>query len=432
MTLCLLTLLIRLPVARATFDWQDGPWGIVIDSSGTPGAVSCPIDFPGGTNSGTALAIHYAMSPTDWPQLWVFLTDGFWRQTSAESEFLTSYRLLQYWSPTNAMRDRNDAISLSVIGTNETGELMIAGHYANDDGTQSIFRVRLEATLERPAAMQTALRARITVSNATGTAVAPYWQGHRLFAEQWALFGVSSMYVADHLTGGLPDWYDALDPTRQYVGLTNDASFLNDGYSVNGSINVSTHDAKYIVASPATVALAHDTNLCPIVLIPDHEWHKELVMLAQPAPELLVQHAYRSARNHRIELLECAGLTSTLTNLEWSATYKRDDTNMVDGDNIQIRLGLDGILDAWPADGVQTLILRASTGNTRPAITSLLAHASGVVSIGWTPEPGETYTLEHAPAPGAAWSNVANAAGGPALGPLVIPPGLLRVAEELP
>ena len=83
-------LLVSTPPAFGAFDWSAGPWGVVIGSNGSPGSGSCPMDYPGGTKMGNALAIHYQRQPTNVPQLWVFLTDGFWRQTSAQSQFLTS------------------------------------------------------------------------------------------------------------------------------------------------------------------------------------------------------------------------------------------------------------------------------------------------------------------------------------------------------
>ena len=417
------------PAAFAAFDWQAGPWGVVVSTNGTPGSTSCPVDYPGGTETGNALAVHYAFTPTNLPQLWVFLTDGFWRQTSAESEFLTSYRLFRYHSSGNQDCDRLSAVRFEVLGTNTAGELELATLYDNDSSSGDSFCVSARVVLERPDALQGAMRAEIIVSNASGRAVAPFWQGHRDLAEQWELLGLSSMYVADNLTGGLPDWYDALDPTHRYVGTTNDATYLNDGYSINGATNVATHDVKHIVASNRTVSLDHDTNLCPVVTVPGYPWYGELVMRGQVAHELRMQHAHRSARNHCVQLLGCAGLTADRSDLRWAATYNRSDTNLVDGDNVQVKLGMDDRLDAWPEDGVQALSLRLTTGNARPSITSFTLSQSGDATIGWLTEPGERYGMEHAVAMGQAWSNVVQDVAGPTLGPLPIPPGFLRIVE---
>jgi hypothetical protein len=88
-----------------------------------------------------------------------------------------------------------------------------------------------------------------------------------------------------------------------------------------------------------------------------------LVLRGQPATNIQIQHAYESSRNHCIQILSCSGLTAAATNLKWSATYNRDDANMMDGDNVQVKLGMDDFLDAWPADGVQTIHLRMVAGN---------------------------------------------------------------------
>ena len=410
-------------------DWSSGPWRIRAATNGAPDSPSCPIEFPGGVATGNVLAIHYALAPDHVPQLWAFLTDGFWRQTAQESEFLTSYRLFRYFSSGNEDRDRLTAERFRVIGTNAAGELELELSYSNNAAAGDRFRVAGLVTLERPDMLQTAMRVEITVSNASGIAVTPFWQGHRDLAEQWELFGVSSMYVADNLTGGLPPGDGELDPAHQYVGMTNDASYLNDGYSVNGSIHVSTHDTKYIVASNTTVALNHDTNLCPVVTVPGYEWYTQLVMRSQIAPDLRIQHAYRSAQNHRIQILSCSGLTSATTNLQWAATYNRNDTNMVDGDNIQVKLGMDDFLDGWPAQAVQTLLLRMTAGNARPVVTLLAGPDPNYLTIGWTTEPGERYNLQHVATLAGAWSNLAADVAGPDLGPMDVPAGFLRISE---
>lgn len=412
-------------------EWTSGPWHIRAATNGAPDSPSCPIEFPGGVATGNVLAIHYALAPDHVPQLWAFLTDGFWRQTAQESEFLTSYRLFKYFSSDNVDRDRLTAERFRVLGTNAAGELELELAYSNNAAVGDRFRVAGLVTLERPDMLQTAMRAEITVSNATGIAVTPFWQGHRDLAEQWELFGVSSMYVADNLTGGLPAWYDGLDPAHQYVGITNDASYLNDGYSANGAIVVATHDAKHIVASNAAVALNRDTNLCPVVVVPGYEWYAQLVLRGEAATDLRVQHAYETSRNHRVQILSCSGLTAAATNLKWAATYNRDDANMVDGDNVQIKLGMDDFLDGWPAQAVQTLHLRMTAGNARPVVTSLAGPDPNNLTIGWTTEPGERYNLQHVATLAGAWSNLVADVAGPDLGPMGVPAGFLRISETV-
>jgi hypothetical protein len=415
--------------AAGAFDWQSGPWGIVIGTNGTPGSAACSMDYPGGTKTGNALAVHYQLEPLHSPQLWVFLTDGFWRQASPESSFLTSYRLFRYHSSGDVDCDRLAGSQFRVLGTNSAGELEIALVYSNNAASGDRFHVAGRVRLEKPSPLQSAMGAELTVSNASGRAVSPAWQGHRLFAEQWVLFGISSMHVADTLSGGLPSWYDGLDPLHRYVGVTNDAGFLNDAYSVNGKILVSPHDAKYIRAGESVVALNHDTGSCPVVVVPGYEWYAELVMLGQSASDVLVQHAHRSARNHRVRVEGCSGLVSDAAALKWAATYNRSDANMVDGDNVQVKLGMDEVVDTWPAAGVQGLALRLVTGNDRPAITSFSVSPGGTASLGWTIEPGEAYNLQGVALLGGSWSNTAAGLTGPSVQFQAGAPGFFRVVE---
>jgi hypothetical protein len=420
-------------ITAPAFDWTDGTWGVVVTTNGTPGSVSCAMNFPGGTKSGNALEVYHAASPTDWPQRWVFLTDGFWRQTSPQAPFLTSYRLFRYYSSANTDEDRLIGLNFRVLGTNAEGELEIETAYSNNSAAAGdLFSITARVTLENPTALQSAMRADLVVSNATGRAVSPWWQGHRELAEQWVLFGISSMYVADDFSGGIPAWYTTLDPAHERVGTIDDANPLNDGYSLNGDLEVSTHDAKRIVAGSAVVSLDHDTAACPIVVVPGLEWYTQLVMRGVTADELRVQHAYRSERNHRVEVLACSGLVSDPGELAWAATYNREDPNLVDGDNIQIKLGMDTVLDAWPTGGVQTLRLRLTTGNTPPRIHALLQPAPDQLSLDWETEPGERYHVDHAPTPAGPWTSLETNATPPVLFTLGAGMGFFKVQEIHP
>ena len=59
---------------------------------------------------------------------------------------------------------------------------------------------------------------RLTHGIVSGSDVTPAWQGHRDLEEQWRVYGVSSMFVDRDYWPVLPDWYDSLDPSHQYVG----------------------------------------------------------------------------------------------------------------------------------------------------------------------------------------------------------------------
>ena len=56
-----------------------------------------------------------------------------------------------------------------------------------------------------------------------------------------------------------------------------------------------------------------------------------------------------------------------MTNLKWSVSYNSEDKNMVDGDNIQIRLGMDDFLNIWPKGASQTIVVNLKAGRSNNA-----------------------------------------------------------------
>ena len=83
-------------------------------------------------------------------------------------------------------------------------------------------------------------------------------------------------------------------------------------------------------------------------------------------------HLYDPGRNHIVKLLSSAGLTGSIQDLKWAVTYDRDDENMVDGDNIQVKLGMDDFLNTWPKDSSQTIQISLKTGRGGTALPSWL------------------------------------------------------------
>jgi hypothetical protein len=352
----------------ADIDWSQGDWGVKVTDHGTPGTAAVTVDLPGGVQRlGNALEVYYAVAPTDTPQFWVFTTDGFWRQTAYQGTWGTSGRLFRYFASSDTApdkdRDRCAASHFQVVGVGTGGDLQLSLDYDNDSSVADLFDIHAAMNLLPPDATHTTVDATITVTNASGRDVTPAWDGHRALAEQWELLGLSSMYVADNLTGVLPAWYDTVDPGHAYVGVVDDgAQYLNDGFSVTAQTTVSTHDVKRLVVGDRTIDLAHEEADLPHVVVPGYEWYDQLALRGQPATDVRLIHAYDTARNQRLQLLGAQGLTSELANLEWSATYNRLDPNMVDGDNVQVKLGLDDYLNAWPAGASQTVQVRLTTG----------------------------------------------------------------------
>jgi len=429
LTVMLAASLMLMGAARA-YDWSSGPWGIFAAANGSPGSASVPIAYPGGSKTGNALAVHYVVRTNHEPQLWVLLTDGFWRQTSPHAEFLTSYRLLSYYSQNDEVRDKCTASRFDVLGVNTAGQLVIQCVYSNNAPlATNLFRIEATVTLEPPGELETAMSAALTISNATGRAVVPFWAGHNALAEQWVLFGISSMFVADDFSAGLPPWYNGLDPGHIYVGITNDASPLNDGRSVKGDIHVSTHDTKFIQAGDTSVALVRDNVLCPWVTIPDYTWYTQLVMHGVASDRVETRHLHHSARNHRVDILSASGLVASASNLRWAATYNRDDTNMVDGDNIQVKLGIDAAIADWPAHAVQHLHLRMTTGNQRHQTRTWREQDNrGVMT--WDTEPGESYRMEKANSIAGSWTSIQSGVTSPATVDVAAATGFFRVVEN--
>ena len=148
----------------------------------------------------------------------------------------------------------------------------------------------------------------------------------------------------EHVRGGqpsegIPAWYDTLDPSHAYVGKLDNASFVDDGFSLDGNIFVSTHDAKFIRTDSPDLVLDH---ALPVIEMPN-----KLVMKDATGATMLVEHGYDARRHHRIEFLGASGLFNNVADFRWNATFNANFENaaitMVDGDNVQAFLSLDHV-----------------------------------------------------------------------------------------
>ena len=363
-------LLDALPAGAAEaepFDWSQGSWGIVVSERGDPESSSVTVTWPGGSAAGNSLEVYYGFSSADYPQCWAFLTNGTWRQVAHGARFGTSYALLRYYNSADQHKDECTPESFDVIGVTGDGRLELRLDYFNGVENGDAFDIHTEVLLDPPDDFQTSMVADITVTNA-GPALTPAWQGHRDLAEQWELLTVASMYVADNLTDAWPNWYDSLDAGHEYVGIVDDADYSNDGFSKNafaagGDPYVPTHDVKRITARGVTLNLAHDEATLPHVVVPGYTWKDTLVLLDHVSPTVTLEALYLPNRTHRAKILDAAGLTDDLSELKWAVEYDRGDTNMVDGDNISVRLGMDDFLNTWPAGGEQSFRIWMTTGS---------------------------------------------------------------------
>lgn len=349
------------------FTWQSGDWGVSVTDRGAPGSVSVTVTLPGaGTSSGNALEVYFRRSPTDWPQHWAFLTQGSWRQVAPGSEFLTSYHLLRYFSSADEPVDDPQATAFEVVGVTADNRLQLRLAYRGADVVSGDrFDLTADVYLDAPGTVSASMTADLTTANASGRAVVPYADNfHGRLREQWLLFAVDTMFVADNLTESFPSWWDTLDPTHAYVGVRTNTSFLDDAHSLKTpGPDVSCHDVKFITAGPSEVALDHDL---PWVVLPEYDWFHHMVMMDAPAAELWARHGYDPQRNHHVEVVEASGLAPDVDDLTWRVTFARDDKNMVDGDNVRASLGLDAFLaptgGVWPAGASQRVKLRLTAG----------------------------------------------------------------------
>jgi len=354
-------------------DWQCGPWGIKVTPYGTDGSEYIKMNWPGGGELGNALQVYYAIPGADTPQLWAFLTDGVWRQVARGRPFATSYRLFHYYSSDDQAQDNPVGVQFDTVEVTACNELNIVMSYTNNACSGDSFTIDAEVLLDAPDVNQTSMTTSLTVTNVTGIDVVPHvanGQTHRALSEQWKIFGISSMYVVDDFSCGIPAWYDLLDGGGEYIGTIDidDGDLLNDGFSVLNQTDVSTHDTKHVRIDNDLVTLDHDENLLPnadISCIPDHD----MIISKQAGTRISLHHLHDPARDHRVRLLQAEGLTTDLDQLKWSASYDRDDANLFDGDNIEIMLGLDDMVDTWPAGEAQTLELWLATGTPPAALT---------------------------------------------------------------
>jgi hypothetical protein len=337
------------------------------DGAGQPLYPPTLVQFPGGPATGNVLEIFYQVGATHVPQLWAFLTNGFLRQVADGSAFATSYRLFRYFSSADEDRDELEPVGFEVLGIAADGRLEVSLDYRNEAPTAGDrFDVHCALRLDPPT-RHTAMTVDLAITNSGGD-VAPCCGGfHRILREQWVLFAFSTMYVADHLTGGLPPWYQDLDPDLAYVGNVEDHGYLNDGRSQNEPIPelsfVPTHDTARIALADRTVRLHHEI---PPIEIPGYAWYRELVLVDEASRSVALEHLYDRSRDHRLLRFDASGLVASPAGLRWAATYNRLDPNLVDGENVQVKLVADAVLDTWPAGQSQELELRLVTGPATP------------------------------------------------------------------
>lgn len=346
-----------------------GNWTLVAQSSDpNNGPVLTPLLPPGASVTpvgeafaGNVIAFFYQLTPVHAPQIVALQTNGFYRQTADSTGFYTSLRQFGYFSSNDQSADVSTATALEIV--REGDSIRVRATYRNDHASSGDkFLITADYLIQPPTAFLSSTLIDVVITNESGRAVIPAWPGHPANQEQWKLAGLSSMYVADRLQLPLPAWYPALDPDNDYVNLPklgNDNP-LDDGISRPQTLRleVSTHDVKRIEFDAAQLNLEHGLPY----LDEGFGTSAKLVQEGAHSTKVTAQHLYDAMRNHRLEVQSASGLIDDVASFNWSTTYNQEDANMVDGDNVQIRLGADQQVNAWPAGGVQRLSLRLQSG----------------------------------------------------------------------
>lgn len=376
-----------------------GLWRTRFGTDATLGLPAARIQFPATTTSGNFMVVSRQTSPTTTYEVCSFTSDGFWRVVRVGADWGTSCRMFRYFSSSSDLpRDRCSVTSWTVT-VSAAGDWTASAEASNDSTDGDRFGIRLEAALEPPRAHETRLRCDMTVENRSGRDVFPPHEHHRPLQEQWRFLGLSSMYVADHLSP-LPAWYDTFDQAHRYVGITNDLTHTNDAWTPRFQRLVSSHDLKWIFTESTQTGLDHATSACPVITVsPYYWWYTQLVMRAVTSSTLAVRHAEDPARAQFVDLRSAVGLASR-SELNWSATFNRWDTNMVDGDNVQISLGLDDHVDGWPSGATQRVAFDIVAGRASPRLEGIERIGTNFV-LNWTYPPGSTVSVAVAGSPDA-------------------------------
>lgn len=334
-------------------EWSSGNW-ILVSPEATASA-SFNLDVPDSEtqHAGSELKIHYEIAKDHAPQFQTILDDGLFRQHAPEAPLLTSYFLTRYFSSTDQPMPNPDLESAEVLGVDGSGNLKLRLIYAHDDpGSGDSLTITAVVDVHPPTTFNTSMTWNVSITNDSGRDIAPFWQGHRTFGEQWVAFGASTMYRNDRgVRPGTP---------AQYVGdITNGSDYLDDARSAVQNILVSPHDTKEVqFAGGPTVILQPQMNH---VVYPGLEWYTDNVADDLTASDVRLQHFDDHRRDHRIELLSAGGLLTSTNQFDWSIQRDQSGPDDVDGDDTLVRAGFNSI-NAFPEGALLNFRVRFTSG----------------------------------------------------------------------
>lgn len=358
---------------------QFGNWRIVGQANDPANGPAVTATLPAGTPvsgganlQGNVFAVHYAYTTAPAlhaPLIVAMQANGFVRQEADTAGLYTSFRHFAYYSSGNGVTDKSmdESIlqTISVVGL-EGEALKIVAVYRNHDVVSGDdFQITVDYRLQPPTAFLATTEMDITITNQSGRAVVPFWDGHIRAQEQWRLLGISTMYVADNFDAQIPSWLPDIAGSNQYINFPGlgDGNLLNDGRSVklaNAGENpaVSTHDTKSVSFDSAQFNLEHGLPY----LDRGDGTNAKLVLAGQHARQATARHLYDPMRTQRAEIVSASGLVNDPLLFNWSLVYNQTDTSLTDGDNVQLRAGFDEQILVWPAGGVQRLTVRLESG----------------------------------------------------------------------
>ncbi|MBC8350921.1 MAG: hypothetical protein H8E66_02980 [Planctomycetes bacterium] len=358
-------------------DWCDGRWRAVvreIDEDNLPVidmVLSYPSDVANPDSShvnlrGNVLEIYYETDTGDRPITQVLLTNGFIRPASESGPLTTSVRGLQFYSSDDRHIDEPQVQQLRLLGITEDGRLHVqTTQVAEDAAVGERFEITTDHYLHPPNAEEAVTDVDVTITNASGKAVdssGGTGDLHRALSEQFVPLAINSMFVARDFEAFdvLPDWYLAIDPNEDFIGNRSNGDPLDDGRTQKGNMEfVPTHDTARVELQGTTLDLSHDMQN---VLVPGYEWFPDMAMYRGPSNWMHAKHAYDNARNHLIQVTAVGGLVDSVDDLTWSVIYDNDDAELVDGDNVQIRLTLGQTITTWPDAATLTLSYTLTSG----------------------------------------------------------------------
>lgn len=330
---------------------NDGQWVIIAKGAGA----SDGFDFVVGneTITATEIAIHAKFAPNSIPQVLHFSSSGYWRGNVPEGGWGPALRMMRFRGSDKSFNDHSYMRRFAVKGASGNGTLSLEMDYENSNTAAGAdFNINAKILIPFPTATYMELKSTIKIVNQSISDVEALPVAREL-RNQWCLLGVNSNYVADNLTeNGIPDYYYDLDPEGIYIGNLDDNDYSTDGWSPKDKVLRYMHDTKYVRMDDRLLEMSYEM---PYVEFKNKKWYKSKIFADEAVTRIAFEHMYLKHEKWAIELTNAGGLVDSVGELLWNGNYNRNDTNVLDGDNLQFTLNLDKSVSDWPALGEQLI-----------------------------------------------------------------------------